>query len=57
MVGVLLLLARGPMPRRVFHEGKWVTVRPRTTREELEEAVDRDTLGADGETGEGGARG
>ena len=57
MVGVLLLLARGPMPRRVFHEGKWITVRPRTTREELEEAVGGGTLGADGETGDGDARG
>jgi hypothetical protein len=57
MVGVLLLLARGPMPRRVFHEGKWITVRPRTTREALEEAVGGGTLGTDGETGDGGARG
>lgn len=36
LVGVLLLLARGPLPRRVFHEGKWITVRPGETREELE---------------------
>ncbi len=36
MVGVLLLLARGPLPRRVFHQGEWITVRPGTTREELE---------------------
>jgi multicomponent Na+:H+ antiporter subunit B len=36
MVGVLLLLARGPLPRRVYHEGRWITVRPGTTREELE---------------------
>lgn len=36
LVGVLLLLSRGPLPRRVFHEGEWVTVRPGTTREELE---------------------
>ena len=57
MVGVLLLLARGPMPRRVFHEGKWITVRPRTTREALEEAVGGGTLGTDGETGDGGTRG
>jgi multicomponent Na+:H+ antiporter subunit B len=28
MVGVLLLLSRGPIPRRVFREGEWVTVRP-----------------------------
>jgi len=35
MVGELLLLARGPLPRRVYHEGRWITVRPGTTREEL----------------------
>ena len=28
VVGVLLLLARGPRPRRVFHEGRWITVAP-----------------------------
>ena len=26
VVGVLLLLARGPRPRRVFHEGRWITL-------------------------------
>jgi multicomponent Na+:H+ antiporter subunit B len=26
VVGVLLLLARGPRPRRVFHDGSWKTV-------------------------------
>jgi len=36
MVGVLLLLSRGPLPRRVHHNGRWITVRPGTTREELE---------------------
>jgi len=36
LVGVLLLLSRGPLPRRVFHEGRWITVRPGETREELE---------------------
>jgi multicomponent Na+:H+ antiporter subunit B len=35
MVGVLLLLARGPLPRRIHREGRWVTVKPGTTREEL----------------------
>ncbi len=35
MVGVLLLLARGPLPRRVYHQDRWITVRPGTTREEL----------------------
>jgi multicomponent Na+:H+ antiporter subunit B len=39
MVGVLLLLARGPLPRRVFHGGRWMTVRPGTTREELEALI------------------
>jgi multicomponent Na+:H+ antiporter subunit B len=39
MVGVLLLLARGPLPRRVFHQGRWITVRPGTTREELEAMI------------------
>jgi len=39
MVGVLLLLARGPLPRRVFHEGRWITVRPGETREELEAEI------------------
>jgi multicomponent Na+:H+ antiporter subunit B len=36
MVGVLLLLSTGPLPRRVFHDGEWITVRPGTTREDLE---------------------
>jgi multicomponent Na+:H+ antiporter subunit B len=39
MVGVLLMLARGPLPRRVFHEGRWITVRPGETREELEAEI------------------
>jgi hypothetical protein len=39
MVGVLLLLARGPLPKRVFHQGRWTTVRPGTTREELEAII------------------
>lgn len=41
MVGVLLLLARGPLPRRVYleQEDRWVTVRPGETREELEAEV------------------
>jgi len=39
MVGVLLLLSRGPLPRRVFHDGSWRTVRPGTTREELEALI------------------
>jgi multicomponent Na+:H+ antiporter subunit B len=37
MVGVLLLLSRGPLPRRIFHGGRWMTLRPGTTREDLEE--------------------
>jgi len=36
LVGVLLMLSRGPLPRRVSHEGRWITVRPGETREELE---------------------
>ena len=53
MVGVLLLLARGPLPRRVHHKGRWITVRPGTTREELEAMMsddedDPDTEAADG---------
>jgi len=36
LVGVLLLLSRGPLPRRVFHDGRWITVRSGRTREELE---------------------
>jgi multicomponent Na+:H+ antiporter subunit B len=48
LVGVLLLLARGPLPRRVFHEGRWITVRPGETREELEaEIKEGGPVGAD----------
>ena len=48
MVGVLLLLARGPLPRRVFHQGRWITVRPGETREELEaEIKEGGPVGAD----------
>ena len=39
MVGVLLLLARGPLPRRVHLDGRWINVRPGTTREELEARI------------------
>lgn len=58
MVGVLLLLARGPLPRRVFHEGRWITVRPRTTREALEaelESKGKETVEGAG-TDPGGGR-
>jgi multicomponent Na+:H+ antiporter subunit B len=56
MVGVLLLLARGPLPKRVFHAGRWITVKPGTTREELEaELVGDDGQGSvDGAGGPGG---
>ena len=51
MVGVLLLLSRGPLPRRVFHEGRWVSVKPGTTREEfraeMEEGADDEPSGSD----------
>lgn len=49
MVGVLLLLSRGPLPRRVFHEGRWITVRPRTTREDLQAVVDDEGSSGAGE--------
>lgn len=49
MVGVLLLLARGSLPRRVLHEGRWITVKPGTTREELQaDLKDADEEGDDG---------
>ena len=35
MVGVLLLLSRGPLPKRVFHAGRWHTVKAGTTREDM----------------------
>lgn len=40
MVGVLLLLARGPLPKRVYHGGRWMTLRPGTTREDLEDLLE-----------------
>ena len=44
MVGVLLLLSRGPLPKRVYHDGHWHTVPPGTTREEMiEEIEDEET--------------
>ena len=52
MIGVLLLLARGPLPRRVYHEGRWITVRPGTMREEL-----RAELADGGPDGDGGSKG
>ncbi|MGB0542500.1 MAG: DUF4040 domain-containing protein [Longimicrobiales bacterium] len=59
MVGVLLLLSRGPLPKRVFHDGRWHTVKAGTTREEMvaqlidEEALDptMDDPGPDKESG------
>lgn len=59
MVGVLLLIARGPLPRRVFHDGRWITVKPGTTREELEADVggDGEGGGAGGADGPGGRTG
>ena len=53
MVGVLLLIARGPLPKRVFHDGRWVTVKPGTTREDLEAELE----GEEGAGGTGGADG
>lgn len=57
MVGVLLLLARGPLPKRVHHEGRWITVRAGTTREELEEKVRPDGRADDPGSGDGRADG
>jgi len=48
MVGVLLLLARGPLPKRVYHDGEWITVRPGTTRDELEAQLHTDAPGSAG---------
>ena len=36
MVGVLLLLARGPRPRRVMRDGRWMTVKAEATGEGLD---------------------
>jgi len=54
LVGVLLLLARGPLPRRVFHEGQWITVRPGETREELEAKLKESKKGKAGREGSDG---
>lgn len=54
MVGVLLLLARGPSPRRVFREGRWVTVRPGVTLEPDPEPAPSE---AEGEKGGGSTEG
>ena len=60
MVGVLLLLSRGPLPKRVYHDGHWHTVKPGTTREEMveelgdQDAHDRTVVDP---PGEGGAHG
>ncbi len=35
MVGVLLLLVKGPLPKRVHHHGRWIEVPPGTTRDEM----------------------
>lgn len=37
MVGVLLLLARGPLPTRVYHKGRWLTISAGMTRKEFHE--------------------
>lgn len=57
MVGVLLLLARGPLPRRVFHEGRWITVRPGTTREDLEAELGSEEGAAEEDAASGRATG
>ncbi|NNF14613.1 MAG: DUF4040 domain-containing protein [Gemmatimonadetes bacterium] len=48
VVGVLLLLARGPLPQRIHHDGEWITVRPGTTREELAAQFKAETEGGGG---------
>jgi multicomponent Na+:H+ antiporter subunit B len=53
LVGVLLLLARGPLPRRVFHEGRWITARPGETREELEAELKKETADTAEEVSDG----
>lgn len=53
VVGVLLLLARGPLPRRVFHDGEWITVRPGTTREDLEAEMEGSSAADPGEDAHG----
>lgn len=50
MVGVLLLLARGPLPRRVYHEGRWMTVPPGTTRKEMRDKLAAEGAGGDAES-------
>ena len=52
MVGVLLLLARGPLPTRVYHKGRWLTISAGMTRKEFHderEGHDRPDGGRDGE--------
>jgi multicomponent Na+:H+ antiporter subunit B len=51
MVGVLLLLSRGPLPKRVFQSGRWVTVPPGTTRKDLEEAAGESGIGEQSPSG------
>lgn len=47
MVGVLLLIARGSLPRRVQQEGRWTTMRPGAKEDDLAEG------GAAGESHDG----
>ena len=55
MVGVLLLLSRGSLPKRVYHAGHWHKVKRGMTREDLiaemedEEAHDSTVVGGEGE--------
>ena len=57
MVGVLLLLSRGPVPRRVYHHGAWHTVPPGVSREEFEAQIAEDGEGrGEGEGDDGPER-
>lgn len=58
MVGVLLLLARGPLPTRVYHNGRWLTIPAGMTRKEFhQEREGHDGPGGGGGGGSGGADG
>lgn len=57
MIGVLLLLARGPLPTRVYHNGRWLTISAGMTRKEFHEereSHDREDAGPDGKGHPGG---
>lgn len=56
MVGVLLLLVKGPLPSTVFHQGKAIAIAPGATREDVEaELAEQPKAAADGDAGSGDA--